>query len=462
MTGARGAVVSARDLASQAGASVLGAGGNAADAAVAVAAALAVVDCANCGIGGFGGFAVLDRGGEGTPLQIGFNARVPRGYQPGQAGPGALVSPPAVVAGLTALHGRFGRLAAAEVWAPAIALAREGFAVGVDLARALRWAAKSHAGLNQPLRDAFFRGGEPLRQGDVLVQPRLAETLARIAREGVAAMTAGPVVDSICRTANDAGGCLAPEDFRSIDAQVGEAASCRFEGATLAAPEPQQCGAGVLFAALDALDATALGEPRSERYVNTMAAALTAAWRERHAAYRMPSAAAALTTHLNVADGDGMMVSMTFTHGPAWFGSGLLDAHTGIVLNTGASIFSRRPGDGAFTALPNVTPVVMRRGGARYAIGSPGGRHIPAIVFQAIVDLVHYGIPPERVLGAPRMSADETGNIDAEAALLAAFPKRVRREIALAEYYGPAGMIAWKDGAAAAFRDPRFEGACAP
>lgn len=461
--GARAAIVAARDLAAEAGASVLGAGGNAADAAVAVAGALAVVDCANCGIGGFGGFAVIDRGGGDCAMQIGFNARVPKGYRAGEAATartGALVSPPAVVAGLAALQG-FGRLAAGEAWAPAIRLARDGFAVGRDLARALRWAAEAHEGLNQPFREVFFRGGEPLRQGDRLVQPRLAETLERIAADGAAAMRSGPVVDAILRTAREAGGCLEADDFRSLQAQVGESASCEFQGATIQAPEPQQCGAGILFGALDALHVAALGEPRSERYLQAMATALAGAWRDRQARHRAPSLAAAQTTHLCVADRDGMMVSMTFTHGPAWFGSGLLDAETGILLNTGASIFSRRASDGSCVALPNVTPVILRRGAARYAIGSPGGRHIPAIVFQAVVDLVHYGASPERVLGEPRMSADEDGNIDAEAALLAAFPQRVRREIGLAEYYGPAGMIAWDGGSAAAFRDPRFDGACA-
>lgn len=460
---ARAAIVAARDLATEAGASILGAGGNAADAAVAVAGALAVVDCANCGIGGFGGFAVIDRGGGDCAMQIGFNARVPKGFRAGEAAtarPGALVSPPAVVAGLAALQG-FGRLGAGEAWAPAIRLARDGFVIGKDLARALRWAAEAHAGLNPPFREVFFRDGQPLRQGERLVQPRLAETLERIAAGGAAAMRSGPLVDSIVRTAREAGGCLEADDFRSLEAQVGESASCEFEGSTIRGPEPQQCGTGILFDALEALEGAALGEPRSEAYLQAMAAALAAAWRSRQARYRTPSKAAAQTTQMCVADRDGMMVSMTFTHGPAWFGSGLLDPQTGILLNTGASIFSRRLSDDSWVALPNLAPVILRRGAARYALGAPGGRHIPAIVFQAIVDLVHYGAAPERVLGEPRMSADEDGNIDAEAALRAAFPQRVRREIGLAEYYGPACMIAWEGGSVAAFRDPRFDGACA-
>ncbi len=457
---ARGAVVAARDLAAAAGVAVLDAGGNAADAAVAVAAALAVVDCANCGIGGFGGFAVVDGGNAGPSMQIGFNARVPRafvtggGAEDGATRPGALVSPPAVLAGLTALHGRFGRLPSGDVWAGAIRLAREGFAIGKDLRRALRWAAESHPGLNPAFRELF------LGAGDVLVQPRLADTLACIARDGATAMKSGPIVDSICRAANEAGGCLEADDFRSLDAHVSEAVACRYEGVEIRAPDPQQCGAGILFAALARLEGATMGEARSESYVQAVADALTVAWRERGAAYRALSPAPSQTTHLCVADRNGMLVSMTFTHGPSWFGSGLLDAQTGILLNTGASIFVRRESDGAIVALPNVTPVVVRRGDARYAIGSPGGRHIPAIVLQAVVDLVHYAMPAGRVLGEPRMSADADGSIDAEAALAAAFPGRVRHEITLDEYYGPAGMIAWEGGGAAAFRDPRFDGAC--
>jgi gamma-glutamyltranspeptidase len=161
-----------------------------------------------------------------------------------------------------------------------------------------------------------------------------------------------------------------------------------------------------------------------------------------------------------VADGEGRLVAMTFTHGPSWFGSGLLDAASGVLLNTGASIFVRRASDGAVVAQPNLAPSVVRSGDGRYALGSPGGRHIPAIVLQAVIDLVHYGATPERVLGAGRMSASASGAIDAEAELRAAFPDLVRRQIAREEYYGPAGMIAWKDGGARAHCDPRFDGAC--
>lgn len=460
----RAAIVAAHELAAAAGAAVLDAGGNAADAAVAVAAALAVVDCANCGIGGFGGFAVLDRGDAGPAMQIGFNARVPRAFdctatQRGPPPPGALVSPPAVVAGLAALQGGFGRLPAGDAWASAIRLAREGFPVGKDLAAALRWAAQAHAGLNGAFRDLFFRGGEPLRPGERLVQPRLAQTLERVAAHGAAAMGSGPIVESICRTTREAGGCLEPGDFESLDANLCEAASCSYEGAEVSAADPQQGGAGILFAALRSLEGATLAEARGERYVQAVAGALAAAWRERCAAYQAPPSPPAQTTHLCVADRDGMMVSMTFTHGPSWFGSGLLDRETGVLLNTGASIFTRRASDGRIVALPNVTPVIVRRGDARFALGSPGGRHIPAIVLQAIVDLVHYRTSPGRLLGQPRMSADEHGNVDAEAALVAAFPARTRREIPLGEYYGPAGMIAWEGGCATGYTDPRFDGA---
>lgn len=460
--GAGGAVVAAHRLAAEAGAEMLRAGGNAADAAVATAAALAVVDCANCGLGGFGGFAVVEDA-TGEAMQVAFNARVPRGFRAGHAADGAAglrVSPPAVVAGLAALQARLGRARAADVWAPAIRLAREGFAVGKDLERALRWAAKSHGGLNAAFRDAFLPGGEPLREGARLAQPRLAATLERVAAEGAQALRSGAIVDSLCATVAQAGGCLEPADFASLEARVTAAATCAWRGATLHAAAPDECGAGIVFAALRSLDGVELGEARAARYVEALGAALGAAWREREAAYPPLARAASSTSHLAAADRDGLLVSMTFTHGPSWFGSGLLDAASGLLLNTGASIFVRRASDGAIVALPNLAPVVLRRGDARYAIGSPGGRHIPAIVLQAVVDLAHYGADPGDVLGKPRLSGNARGHIDAEAELRAAAPALVRREIAREEYYGPAGLIAWGGGEARAHGDPRFEGAC--
>ena len=306
-----------------------------------------------------------------------------------------------------------------------------------------------------------FADGEPPREGQMLRQEQLAQTLEQIAARGNAAFASGAIAQSICATVRESGGCLVPADLAAVEAQVSQASEQHFGDAQVWAPDPERCGASILFAALDELQGETLGEARSERYIGALARALTNAWRARNARYQPVTRASAQTTHLCVGDRDGMLVSMTFTHGPTWFGSGLLAADTGIILNTGALIFARRASDGALVAQPHLTPVVMRRGERTYALGTPGGTRIPAIVLQAIVDLVHYGISPEQVLAGARVSADAQGIAEAEAALAARFPQLALREVRTREYFGPASGIARSAAGMVAMLDPRFQGACA-
>jgi gamma-glutamyltranspeptidase len=458
-----GAVVAANRLAAEVGAQVLRTGGNAADAAVATAAALSVVDPANCGIGGYGGFAVVHRVDE-TPHQVGFNAAVSQAQRSellhARRGPGQKVTPPSVVAGLCALGSRFGRLPRAVVWAPAIALARDGFQVGPGLAEALRWAHSNHRGLNDAFRDTYFSRGTPLPEGAPLRQPALAETLECIATEGADALRSGRLVDAIVESTRQGGGQLSVEDFDSLDASVEMAAVGSYEGADVWTSDPEQCGASILLAALSDLDGADLGVSRQARYIDAIGGALSRAWQRRNRAFQPLSSATSQTSHLCACDSDGMLVSMTFTHGPVWFGSGLLTRNSGMLLNCGAYLLARRMSDGAIVAQPHLTPSIVRHGEVRYALGSPGGRRIPAIVLQAVVDLVHYQVPVDHVLGAPRVSATAEGVLEGERALVEAVPDRAMTCIETREYFGPAGALAWSLEGVRGTADPRFDDAC--
>lgn len=458
-----GAIVAANTLAARAGVEVLAAGGNAVDAAVATAVALAVVDPANCGIGGYGGFAVVHRVDE-TPHQVGFNAAVAQAHRsdPLQArrAPGQKVTPPSVVAGLCALGSRFGRLPRAVVWAPAIALARDGFRVSRGLANALRWAHSHHRGLNDAFRATYFSGGTPLPEGALLRQPALAETLECIVTAGADALRSGPLVDAIVEATREGGGQLSSKDFESLDALVALAAVGSYEGADVWTSDPEQCGASILLAALADLDGVDLGESRHARYIDAIGDALSRAWQRRNRAFQPLASATAQTSHLCVSDSDGMLVSMTFTHGPVWFGSGLLARSSGMLLNCGAYLLARRASDGAIVAQPHLTPSIVRHGEVRYALGTPGGRRIPAIVLQAVVDLVHYHAPVEHVLDAPRISATADGVLEGERALVEAFRDRAMTCIETSEYFGPAGALAWSREGARGTADPRFGDAC--
>ncbi|MEP7206655.1 MAG: gamma-glutamyltransferase [Casimicrobiaceae bacterium] len=463
MPSRQGVVTAAQERAARAGARLLAAGGNAADAAAGTAAMLAVVDPANCGIGGYGGFAVAHRPG-GRPMQIGFNAAPARAHQgalPRGRGTGALVTPPNVVAGLCALHREFGRLDARAVWQPAIDVALEGFAVGKGLAAALRWAHANHRGLNGAFRATFYANGEPLREGMTLRQPALARTLEGIADMGDTFFAGEPVFGSVIRAANAAGGVLTAADADVLGARVTEAAAAEYEGAAVWSADPAQCGASVLLASLRHLDGGALGERGKACYVEQVRAALVRAWQERESTYRRPSRATSQTSHLCAVDDEGLMIAMTFTHGPLWFGSGLVTEETGIVLNSGAHLLVERTSDGRTVAQPHLAPTILQHAGTRYALGSPGGTRIPAIVLQGIVDLVHYGTPVEALWDEPRLSANADGSTEAEPELVQAFPALSMRRLGRADFFGPASALGWTPDRSRAGLDHRFDDSCA-
>ena len=496
-----GMVTAAHPEAAAAGVAVLAQGGNAVDAAVATGFALAVVDPANTGVGGYGGFMVVDDPAS-SPQVLDFNTAVPEGFDAAAAaraaglasdgaaptaglvtggaartgalatrgaaptaGPvtggaartgalvtgGAAVSVPRVVAGLTTAHRAFGRVPLSEVLRPAIRLAGEGVPVGADLARSL-----AHAAREGRLMPPFTRGGRPLREGERLVQTALAATLGEVASRGGAAFTTGPLVEAMCAAAGAAGGSLAPGDFARAPVAVVPAERMVFDGHHVAGPPRPSSGTGVLFDALAALERRRTGEAGSREYVTALADALRAGWRRRLADASVLFAPPANTTHSCAADADGTLVSVTHTHGLAWFGSGIVAGDTGIVLNAGVNSFARSRTTGEVFPMTNMAPVVVSGPRGRFVLGTPGGARIPAIVLQALVDVVRYGFSLDEALRRPRVAVGLDGGLEVERPLTAVVAGA--RVLATSEFFGPANGIAAHDGLMAAL-DPRF--ACA-
>lgn len=463
-----GTVVAAHSAAAEAGAHALRAGGSAVDAAVATALALAVVDPANCGLGGHGGAMVVQPGAGSACALIDFNTSVPEGYDTDslrrapQAGHcacgGPAVSVPNIVAGLGAAHAKFGRLPWSDLAQPAAALARDGIVVNADLERSLAWAAANHPALSPEFHSIFFPNTQPLRLGDRLTQPRLAETLETIGSEGAASFRHGPIVAAICRCVTSAGGTLSPADMQRDTAVVSAAAAAGFDGALIYGGPAATSGYGILVAALQELGQTDLGASRGVRYAEALCAALSAAWLARRAS-AAPLMAEGHTSHVCACDGEGMLVSMTITHGPTWFGAGLVVPETGMVLNSGANLFVRLSTSSRILAIHNMCPVIVAGpGGARHAIGSPGGSKIPAIVLQAVIDAVRYDQPLANAIARPRISVDPAGQPEVEGALLRELPRQFQaRRIDLHEYYGPASALSLSPaGPPQAALDPRF------
>ncbi|MFN7176769.1 MAG: gamma-glutamyltransferase family protein, partial [Thermaurantiacus sp.] len=211
----RGVVTSADPRATEAGRAMLARGGSAADAAIAMMIALTVSEPQSSGIGG-GAFLTFHDARTGRIITIDGRERAPASATPDRflkpdgtpmdfreavAG-GKSVGVPGLVALAAEMHRRWGRLAWADLFAPSIALARDGFTVTERLNRFTGF----RTDLLAPEAAAVFLGpdGKPWPVGHVLKQPELAQTLERIARDGPQGFYSGPVAEAVARAVTQA------------------------------------------------------------------------------------------------------------------------------------------------------------------------------------------------------------------------------------------------------------------
>src|SRR6267142_376074 len=254
-------VATDEELGSQAGVEILKHGGNAVDAAVAVAFALAVVEPAAGNIGGGGFMLIRLASGKTTffdyrevapgkatrDMYIGKDGRLDEnasviGYKS--------VAVPGTVAGLELVLRNYGTMKLADVMAPAIRLAKDGFAVSEKLAHELE---EERPGLEQfPVSQRIFlNGGKMWKAGDTLKQPELAATLKRIAKNGASEFyrgeTARMLVDEMARN----GGLITMEDLANYKVKVREVLHAKYKNGghdweLLTAPPPSSGGVAVI------------------------------------------------------------------------------------------------------------------------------------------------------------------------------------------------------------------------
>lgn len=206
----QGVVAVAHPLAAEAGARVLEAGGNAFDAAAAIQFALNVVEPQFSGIGG-GGFMMVHLGKTGETFMVDARERAPAAADPNMflltgvaAGnlftidsmSGISVGVPGTLLAVDTALKKWGTMSLAQVMAPAIDLAQNGFHINRFLAANI--AGDGGRTQQQPETAAVFRpGGVPLVEGDLLVQPDLAKTFNLIATKGVDAFYRGEISQAI-------------------------------------------------------------------------------------------------------------------------------------------------------------------------------------------------------------------------------------------------------------------------
>jgi gamma-glutamyltranspeptidase / glutathione hydrolase len=246
----RGMVAASHPDAAAAGAAILAQGGNAVDAFAATAFALSVTDVSQTGLGGGGAMTYFNaktrtvehlsfypRAGEDAAWA---RADTSRGRRPGRA-----AATPGMVAGVLEAHATWGKLTRAQVMAPAIALARDGFIVSPLLARTIV-SSRDKLMADSLAAARFMPHGEALRPGDRLVQPELAATLQRIAAEGATVFYTGGIAERLSAKVKAQGGVITVRDMNRYVVTPMRPLCTMWRGYTLLGAPPPMGGASVL------------------------------------------------------------------------------------------------------------------------------------------------------------------------------------------------------------------------
>jgi gamma-glutamyltranspeptidase / glutathione hydrolase len=451
-TGARGLVAAADQLAVSAGITVLAQNGSGADAAVATAAAMAVVGPHLCGLGGDMLAMVCAPGG--TPEALLGVGRAGSGSDPARMRAEGLatmplrgdirsVQVPGAVDGWLALHERYGRLAWADVLAPAIELAEDGFPASIMLA------------LASSLVYALPGAGElcpdgPLEIGQRVRLPGIARTLRALAADGRTGFYGG----EFGRGLLDLGaGHFAAGDFETSVAEWCDPLHTAAWGHELWTVPPPSQGYLTLAGAAVA-EAAGLGaEPHDPAWAHLMVETWRAVGHDRPDVLfdgadgaalldpaRLAAAAARIsadraappdvtsapgpsgppvarigdgdTTHLCAIDGDGLGVSLTQSNALD-FGSHLVEPTTGVFLHNrgvGFSLVEGHPAEVGPRRRPphTLSPMLATAAGGSlsHLVGAMGGDAQPEILVQLLARMLRSGQDPARAIAAPRLSLD--------------------------------------------------------
>jgi gamma-glutamyltranspeptidase/glutathione hydrolase len=462
-------VVTAQHLATQVGVRILKEGGNAIDAAAAVGYALAVVHpcCGNIGGGGF----MMIHLASGRNVFLDFREKAPLKATPnlylnaqGNVVPGRstktylAVGVPGTVMGLDTALRRYGTLSRAQVMAPAISLAREGFVLEQGDVNILEQRSKEFAA-HPNVAAIFLHHGKPYVAGERLRQPQLARTLELISREGAHAFYRGPIARAIVASSRRHGGILSMKDFADYTVQWGRPVECRYHGYTVLSDPPPSSGGVTICEILQIIKPypfsrwgygsveslhylieaerrafadrnTYLGDPvfvhnPIEQLLSEHHAALLRASIKPDAATPSAQIKGSLgpyegtdTTDYSIVDRHGNAVGVTYTINYL-FGLGQIAGNTGFFLNNEMDDFTSKPGvpnsfglvqgkanqiEPGKRPLSSMAPTLVMRGKHLFMVtGSPGGSTIISTTLESFLNVVDFGMNAQQAVNAPRV-----------------------------------------------------------
>jgi gamma-glutamyltranspeptidase / glutathione hydrolase len=449
-----GMAATSQPLATQAALEILRKGGSAVDAAIAANAVLGLVEPTGNGIGGdlfaivwdpkgrqLHGLNAAGRSPKSLTLEEfqrrGLTSVPPYGPLP--------VSVPGCVDGWFELHAKFGKLPMAEVLAPAIRYAREGFPVSELIA--YYWE-KGGARLKQypGFADTYLPGGRPPKKGEIFKNPNLARTLETLAKEGRDAFYRGDIARTIDRYMKANGGFLSYEDLAAHRSDWITPVSTNYRGFDVweLPPPGQGIAALQMLNVLEGYDLAKMGFG-SPDHVHTFLEAKKLAFEDRAKFYADPDFAkvpvAGLiskdyaaerrtlidpkkaakrydagnpalnegdTIYLTVADSQRMMVSLIQSNYRG-MGSGMTPDGLGFVLQDRGELFVLKPGhansyEPGKRPFHTIIPAFITKDGKPWvSFGVMGGATQPQGHVQIVTNLIDFGMNLQEAGDAPRI-----------------------------------------------------------
>ena len=517
----KGMACSCVPLASQVGIDTMKRGGTAMDAAIAMAVTLPLVEPTCNGLGS-DCFALIwsakDKklyglNGSGVAPMALSAARVrAMGYEQMPINGWLPTMVPGAPAAWAALRRRFGRLSMAELMAPAIQYAREGFPVPLNVhrlwvgeAERFKAAAEKEPAVFAPWLAYFTKDGEAYGPGELFRLPDYANTLESLAATDCESYYRGELMEKIVAFSRQTGGYFTEEDFINYAPLWVEPITINYKGYDVFEMPPNGHGITALMA-LNILKGMELGERDSAdtyhkmieamklafidaktyvadpRYMRTQVSDLLS---DRYAARRRaligqtalyPTAgdpACGDTVYFCTADEEGNMVSFIQSNYME-FGSGVVIPGTAISLqNRGANFSLDENSDNCLQegkrSYHTIIPGFLAKDGQPIGpFGVMGGFMQPQGHVQVVVNTVDYGMNPQDCLDAPRFQWQGGKKIQLEQEVPAAVAEELRRrghevEVVSDRIAMGRGQIIWRrsDGTLVGGTEPRSDGAIA-
>jgi len=462
----KGAVVSAREEASAIGVAIMKQGGTAFDAMIATDLALTVC-YPNAGNISGGGFAVY-RTNEGEIGSLDFREKAPLGASsdmyldaegnviPNKSTLGGLaVGVPGTVAGLVALHEKFGTLPWETLVQPAIDLARKGYVVTPKQEQSFKSKKDDFIAVNGP--ETFY--AQDFEAGDRVQNLALAETLERIAKFGKAGFYEGPVADDLVARVQETGGIITHEDLLTYEPVWRDPIQFKYKDLMLYAMGPPSSGGICLGQIMKMIEPYDVGqyEHNSLQAMQVIVEAERRSYADRslylgdpdfvkipkdslldsnYLSKRMHSFTfekatkssdiapgtiqweeSEETTHYSIVDPQGNAIAVTTTLNGS-YGSKVFVEKGGYFLNNEMDDFSSKPGvpnmfgliGGKANAiapqkrmLSAMTPTIVEKNGKlAMVVGTPGGSTIITSVLQTILNVYEFDMDVQSAVASPR------------------------------------------------------------